>query len=82
MSSTASEAPDYSMLSRRWNGQRLISADLAAQFARLVHKEQYGQSVLDEDEPLSVKEDGDCWIVKGSKPLKYDTNNPKLDGSA
>jgi len=80
VSPNSSETPDYTMLSRRWSGQTLISVDIAIQLARLVHEEQYGQSALREEEPLSVEEDGDCWVVKGAKALKYDVTTPKLDG--
>jgi NTF2 fold immunity protein len=74
------EAPDYSMLSRRWSGQKLISADLAVAIARQIHKEQYGQTTLDEDEPLSVSDDGDCWIVNGGKKRNFEPKNLVLDG--
>jgi NTF2 fold immunity protein len=80
MSTPNTGSPDYSMLSRRRNGQELVSAETAVAIARFVHKEQYGQEVLEKDEPLLVRDDGSCWIIMGSKRGEYDPKKQLLDG--
>lgn len=55
-----------SMWMRRARGSRLVSAKTAAQLIRLIVTDEYGQDELDRNEPLSVREDGDVWIVDGA----------------
>jgi hypothetical protein len=67
------------MQSRRWSGEELVGAETALAIARLVHEQHYGHVALEQVEPVSVKDDGNCWIVAGSKPGDYDPKK-KLDG--
>ena len=58
------------MLSRRWSGEILITEEIAVELARNVHRNLYGADDLLSNEPLTVTEDGDEWVVQGSKELK------------
>jgi hypothetical protein len=74
------EIQDYSVLSRRWSGEKLITGLIAVQMARLAHRETYGQTDLDANEPLDVRDEQDVWIVSGSKIVPFDPAGPILDG--
>ena len=71
-----------SMFLRRISGQKLISSPIALEIARLVLKEQSGQGALEANEPLTVAEDGDDWIVLGNapSPAPFDASGLKLEG--
>jgi hypothetical protein len=73
-------ALDYTMLSRRWSGVKLITAEIAVEFVRLVHRQTYGQSDLEANEPLNVSLDNDAWLVLGSKHVPYSSGAVALDG--
>lgn len=75
-----SETQDYSMLSRRWSGEKLITSPIALQIARLIHHETYGQADLDANEPLGIRDEQDVWIVSGAKFVPFDPAGPQLDG--
>jgi hypothetical protein len=81
MNHSNSGQPDYSMLSRRWSGTKLITSQIALEIARQVHKQNRGEKDLASNEPLSVAQEGDTWVVTGSKIDKYDPNSQTLDGS-
>ena len=81
MSNSTSDQPDYSMLSRRWNGTKLVSSQIAVEIARLVHGQTEGQSALAVNEPLLVAENGDNWVITGSKVARYDPSNQAPGGS-
>jgi hypothetical protein len=74
------EGPDYTMLSRRWSGETLITTETALELARSVHRNLYGADDLSANEPLTATEDGDNWIVRGSKKMKELRANEPLDG--
>jgi len=76
-----SAQPDYSMLSRRWSGVKLIDSQIAIEIARLVHKQAAGEADLASNEPLLAAEDGDAWVVTGSKVVRYNSNDQSLGGS-
>ena len=80
MSETKQSQPDFSMLSRRWNGVMLISREVAVEIARLVHKSAEGSDSLEANEPLVVAEDRDTWIVTGAKSEGFDRATPGLIG--
>jgi hypothetical protein len=80
MSEAKQSQPDFSMLSRRWNGVTLISGEIAVDIARLVHKSAEGLESLDANEPLAVLEDNDSWIVSGAESEKFDKTVPGLVG--
>jgi hypothetical protein len=69
------------MLSRRWSGTKLITSQIALEIARLVHKEGSAEADLELDEPLSVTEDGDAWIISGARSINYDPGSPVANGS-
>jgi len=75
-----SESQDYSMQSRRWNGEKLITSQIALQLVRLIHLATYGQSDLDANEPLDIRDEPDIWIVSGTKIVPFDPTGPMLDG--
>ena len=77
----SSEQPDYTMLSRRWSGARLITSQIAIEIARLVHKQAQGEADLASNEPLLAIEEGDAWVVTGSKVVRYDPTDGALGGS-
>jgi len=79
MSNAGQPQEGMSMWLRRANEKRLITAQIAIAIARLVLKEEYGQSEVDQNEPFSVTEDGDIWIVQGrDTPLQNTTDQPGL----
>jgi hypothetical protein len=55
-----------SMWLRRANGSRLVSSKTAIELVRMIVRDEYGQDELDRNEPLSVQEDGDSWVVAGA----------------
>jgi hypothetical protein len=71
---------DYSMQSRRWSQQKLITCQTAIEIARLVHRDSYSQVDLDANEPVTARADGDTWLVSGAKENKYEPGS-KLDGA-
>ncbi len=56
------------MLSRRWSGVELITAEIALEIARRVHAHTYGAADLAANEPLIITEEGHNWVVAGAKP--------------
>jgi hypothetical protein len=62
------ETEGFSMIVRRARGDGLITAAIAVEIARMVLRNEHGQSELDRDEPFSVVADGDVWIVRGRDP--------------
>jgi hypothetical protein len=81
MSTSTYSQPDYSMVSRRSSGSKLFTSQIALEIARLVHAHARGEIDLERNEPLFATEEGDAWVVSGSKVVRYDANNSKLDGS-
>ena len=80
MENNSDDRPDYTMLSRRWRGDTLITSDIALEIARRVHVNVYGQEDLSANEPLSATETGNNWIVRGSKPIRPVRPDQPLDG--
>ncbi len=80
MKATNQQVPDYTMLSRRWGGEFLVNMGTALELARSVHRNLHGADDLSENEPLTATEDGDNWIVRGSKQIKELRPNEPLDG--
>ena len=76
MSEEKREQKFGSLYLRRASGAKLISAQIATEIARLVLREQYGQTELDRNEPFSIVEDGDTWIVRGKDPPKQAPQTP------
>lgn len=50
----------------RANNIDLITSDTAIEIIRRVVCDRYGQEELDRNEPLSVKDDSDTWLVRGT----------------
>jgi hypothetical protein len=80
MSDAKQGESDYSMLSRRWSGITLVTSEIAAEIARLVHKASLGPESLEANEPLAVNEDKDSWIVNGTDSERFDKSIPGLVG--
>jgi hypothetical protein len=76
MKNSINESQDGSMWLRRASGVKLISAQIAVEIARLVVKEQYGQLEVDRNEPFSVIDSGDAWIVTGHESPEFNAKNP------
>jgi len=81
MSVSNTQQPDYSMLSRRWSRTKLITSQIAIEIARLVHKQAQGEDELASNEPLLAIEEGDAWVVTGSKVVRYSSSEQALSGS-
>ena len=81
MSVCDADQPDYSMLSRRWSGAKLVTSQIALEIARLVHAQAEGENDSASNEPLAATAEGDTWIVTGSKVVRYYSNKETLDGS-
>ena len=58
----------------RANNIDLITSDTAIEIVRRVVRDRYGQEEVDRDEPLTVKDDSDTWLVRG-------TISPSVAGS-
>jgi hypothetical protein len=80
MQMTDKDGPDYTMLSRRWSGETLVTIETALELARSVHRSVYGADDLSANEPLTAKEDEDNWVVQGSKKLQELKAGEPLDG--
>lgn len=50
----------------RANKIDLVTSDTATELIRRVVRDRYGQDELDSNEPLTVKDDGDTWLVRGA----------------
>lgn len=69
-----------SMWLRHANGVRLISAPTAVEIVRMIVKDEYGQADLERNEPLSVRDDGEAWVVLGSGPKPSNPPDPQWAG--
>jgi hypothetical protein len=58
----------------RANNIDLITSGTAIEIVRRVVCDRYGQEEVDRNEPLTVKDDGDTWLVRG-------TISPSVAGS-
>jgi hypothetical protein len=75
-----SSQPDFSIVSRRLNGVKLVTQEIALQLARLVHGFVEGAESLAANEPLLITEAGDDWVITGSRTGSYDGTLPGLVG--
>jgi hypothetical protein len=50
----------------RANKINLITSDTATEIIRRVVRDQYGQTEVDRNEPLTTADDGDTWLVRGT----------------
>ena len=75
---------------RGLNSEPLITEDLALEIAKLLLVREFGPDDFALQQPLTVKDEGDAWLVEGSREYDYDaprTNRPEggaqmVDGSA
>ena len=44
----------------------LVTSDTAIELIRRVVRDRYGQDEVDRNEPLTVEDDGDTWLVRGT----------------
>ena len=58
------------------NGVLLISAKTAEEIVRMIVRDEFGETALVQNEPLSVRDDRETWLVCGS-PLKRDPSPPQ-----
>jgi hypothetical protein len=82
MPATNQEQEDFSMWSRRANGVKLISDATAIEIARRVLNDELGPIEVERNEPLSVVQDGDCWVVTGSESTEFNAKHPPASGWA
>jgi hypothetical protein len=66
-----------SMWLRYANRIRLISAKTAQEIVRMIVRDEYGQAELDRNEPLSIYDEGETWLVSGSFPKAADPSDPQ-----
>jgi hypothetical protein len=66
-----------SMKLRGFNSEPLITEDLALEIAKLLLIREFGSDDFELQQPLSVKDEGDAWLVEGSREFDYDA--PRAD---
>ncbi len=66
-----------SMWLRRANGANLISAKSAEAIVRMILADEAGQAEVERNEPLSVRDEGEAWLVSGSPPDPARAPDPK-----
>jgi hypothetical protein len=59
------------------NGIDLVSAKTAEAIVRLIVADEFGQAEVERNEPLSVRDDGESWLVSGSQPGPAGALDPK-----
>lgn len=65
--------PSMNML--EFSGCQLASRAIAVALAEMVIKDFYGEEEFEAQQPLSVSETPDRWIIEGSRP--YDLEAPR-----
>jgi hypothetical protein len=58
----------------------LITSDTATEIIRCVVRDRYGQDELDINEPLTAKDDGDTWLLRGAASRSADGSRPAWMG--
>ena len=61
---------------RGFNREPLITEELALEIAKLVFIEEFGREEFELQQPLTVQDEGDTWVVEGSR--EYDENAPRM----
>lgn len=68
---------------RGFNSEPLITQDLALGIAKLLLAQEFGPDDLALQQPLTVKDEGDAWLIEGSREFDYDTpRTDRPEGSA
>jgi NTF2 fold immunity protein len=56
--------------------QKLVTRDTALAFACALLKDKFGAEELALQEPITISEDGDTWVVSGSRQPNWDDGRP------
>ena len=67
---------DHSVYLYRVLGQKLVSRDTALGFAKLLLSDRFGDSEVQLQNPLTVEEAGDTWVVHGARQPDFDDGLP------
>ena len=73
------------MILRGFNREPLITAAVALEIAKLVFIREFGSEEFERQQPLTVQDEGDSWVIQGSR--EYDEDAPRehsqlVDGRA
>jgi hypothetical protein len=60
---------------RGFNKEPLITEELALAIAKLVFIREFGREDFELQQPLTVQDDGDTWVIEGSR--EYDEDAPR-----
>ena len=64
---TKREGEDISIIAHSFGGRALASRDVALAMAEMLIRESRGEDFLKTQLPLNAIDDGDRWIVEGSR---------------
>ena len=73
--SASRENRRISMKLRGFGKQPLITSEIALAIAKLVFTREYGAQDFELQQPLSIEDDGDTWVVEGNR--EYDNDAPR-----
>ncbi|HTI88455.1 MAG TPA: NTF2 fold immunity protein [Alphaproteobacteria bacterium] len=64
--SAKDRAEIFRMVQRAMYGDSVKDTDSAVALAEVLVARNFGKSVLEKQQPLTAREDGDAWIIEGS----------------
>jgi hypothetical protein len=70
------ESRRISMKLRGFNKQPLITEELALEIAKLVFIREFGHEDFELQQPLTVQDEGDTWVIEGSR--EYNEDAPRV----
>ena len=56
--------------------QKLVTRDTALAFACALLKDKFGEEELALQDPISIREDGDTWVISGSRQPNWNDGRP------
>ncbi len=63
------------MILRGFNREPLITEEMALEIAKLVFIREFGSDDFERQQPLTVQDEGDSWVIEGSR--EYDEDAPR-----
>jgi hypothetical protein len=70
------ETRRISMKLRGFNREPLITEEMALEIAKLVFIREFGSEEFERQQPLTVQDEGDSWVIDGSR--EYDEAAPRV----
>jgi hypothetical protein len=61
---------------RGFNREPLITEAMALEIAKLVFIREFGSEDFERQQPLTVRDEGDSWLIEGSR--EYDEDAPRV----